>query len=193
MPGRKWVGRSRFYFIFLFNLKTHFCFTIIDFIYIHNGKRKLKFATVSANLADCQFLFCFVNICWKMWKKVYRQGIVERVGRVTLNAHAIFVPVSKFAMAFLSFLQNPQNLRKNAAEFVKNVSISAEIILFCRGNKDFPRNKSVTYFQKIFLSTELSSFSAELNTFLRIFGQNAKDFFFPTDSTELSSFTLSFY
>ena len=73
-------------------LKGTFFFSIIDFIYmyIHNGKRKLEFATVSANLADCQFLFCFVNIFWKMWKKVYRQRIVERVGRVTVNAHAIF-------------------------------------------------------------------------------------------------------
>ena len=112
MPGKKWVGRSGFYFIYLFNLKAHFCFSIVDFIYIHNGKRKLKLPTVSANLADCQFLFCFVNISSKMWKKFYRRGIVERVCQVTVNAHAIFVPVSKFAAAFLSFLQNPRNLRE---------------------------------------------------------------------------------
>ena len=117
MSGRKWVGRSGFYFIFLFNLKAHFCFSIIDFLYIHNGKRKLKFATVSANLADCQFLFC--EYILENVKKVYRRRIVERVGRVTVNPHAIFPPVSKFAAAFLSFLQNTRNLRKNAAEFVK--------------------------------------------------------------------------
>ena len=89
MSGRKWVGRSGFYFIFLFNLTAHFCFSIIDFIYIHNGKRKLKFATVSANLADCQFLFCFVTISWKMLKKVYRRRTVES----SLGAQVILLVV----------------------------------------------------------------------------------------------------
>ena len=114
---RKWDGRSGFYFIFLFNLKAHFCFSIIDFIYIYNGKRKLKFAAVSANLADCQFLICFVNISWKMWKKVYRRGIVESVGRVTVNAHAIFPSSLNLPRHFCLFYRirgiwekTPQNL-----------------------------------------------------------------------------------
>ena len=82
----------RILFHIFIQLKGTFCFSIIDFIYIHNGKRKLTLAIVSDNLADCQFLFCFVNRSWKMWKQVYRRGIVERVGGVTVNAHAIFSP-----------------------------------------------------------------------------------------------------
>ena len=47
--GRKWVGRSAFYFIYLFNSNAHFLLLQHRFC-IHNGKRKLKLATVSMDL-----------------------------------------------------------------------------------------------------------------------------------------------
>ena len=54
---------------------------------IHNGKRKLKLAIFFANFVFFLYLFYFVNISWKMWRKVFttRRKIVERVGRVTVN------------------------------------------------------------------------------------------------------------
>ena len=97
--GRKWIGRSEFYFIYLFNSNAYFLLLQHRFC-IHNGKRKLKLATVSANhvlsyffTSDRQLFLC--EYILENVEKDYRRGIVERVGRVTVNTRLYFRRIFK--------------------------------------------------------------------------------------------------
>ena len=104
--GRKWVGRSRFYFIYLFNSNAHFLILQHRFC-IHNGKRKLKWATVSVNLVlffislHLIASFCFVLRIYlgKCGKK-----FTDRVGRVTVSTRLFLAEFLKYPTKASKFL-----------------------------------------------------------------------------------------
>ena len=89
MPGKNGSVRRD---LILLLLKCTFLLLQHSF-FIHNGNRKLKLAIVSANIvnfyfitSDCHFLYCLMDIFWKMWKKKSLQSrVLERVTRVTVN------------------------------------------------------------------------------------------------------------
>ena len=43
-----------------------------------------------------QFLFCFVNFFLKIGEKVYSQGVLERLGRVTVNTSFLYPGIKKW-------------------------------------------------------------------------------------------------
>ena len=99
MFGKKWVGRSRFFFN-PNNWNAHIGAVIMlhqHEVCVYKGKRKLKLLIACENFCTFCALIVFILLCKyyfrKYGKKVYSRGCLERVGRVTVNT-TYFSPYS---------------------------------------------------------------------------------------------------